>query len=272
MTSDHNHDAGHSHGAGGRLDENARAIVRKPGPNFHEAITAAGLGRPDFEKALAQHAAYCDALKQCGLAVTVLAADPLYPDGTFVEDAAIVTERCAIITHMSAPSRCGEQAVVADALSRFRRVEHLTPPAAADGGDVMRVGDHFFIGISGRTDAGGARQLSDVLGRYGYTASTVPVAGCLHLKTGVTCVGDNHLLATAEFAGRAELASFDIIRTPPDEPHAANCVLINGRLLAPAGCQATRRLLAPLGRPIIEVDISEFQKMDGGLTCLSLRF
>ncbi len=248
------------------------AIVKKPGPNFHQAITTAGLGRPDFEKALAQHAAYCDALKQCGLALTVLAADPLYPDGTFVEDAAIVTERCAIITNMSAPSRRGEKAVVAHALGRFRPVEHLAPPATADGGDVMRVGDHFFIGISGRTDAGGARQLSDALGRYGYTASTVPVADCLHLKTGVTCVGDNCLLATAEFAGRAEFADCEIIPATPNEPAGANCILINGHLLIPAVCEATRLLLARLGQPIIEVDISEFQKMDGGLTCLSLRF
>ncbi len=249
-----------------------RAIVKKPGPNFHQAITTADLGRPDFEEALAQHAAYCDALAQCGLEVTVLQADPLYPDGTFVEDTAIVTERCAIITNMSSPTRQGEGAAIVDALAGCRPIEQLVPPAAADGGDVMRVGDHFFIGISGRTDANGAGQLSDALGQYGYTASTVPVTGCLHLKTGVTVVGDNCLLATAEFAGRAEFADFDIIPATPHEPAGANCILINGRLLIPAGCEATRLLLARLGQPIIEVDICEFQKMDGGLTCLSLRF
>jgi len=249
-----------------------RAIVRPPGLNFHEAISTAELGRPDFALALRQHADYCDALRRCGLDVITLEADPLHPDGTFVEDTAVVTERCAVITNMASPSRQGEQAAVADVLARFRPIERIAAPGTLDGGDVMRVGEHIYVGVSGRTNDDGARQLADILARHGYTASTVPVTGCLHLKTGVTCVGDNRLIATGEFADRPELAAFDIIHAPPGESAAANCVLINGRLLTPAGCEAARRLLAPLGCEIIEVDISEFQKMDGGLTCLSLRF
>ena len=249
-----------------------RAIVRPPGPGFHEAISTAKLGPPDFALALRQHADYCDALRRCGLEVITLEADPLHPDGVFVEDTAVVTERCAIITNMAAPSRQGEQAAVADVLARFRPIERIVPPGTLDGGDVMRVGEHFYVGISGRTNDDGARQLADILARYGYTASTVPVGGCLHLKTGVTCVGDNRLLAVSEFADRPELAAFDIIHAPPGESAAANCILINARLLTPAGCEAARRLLAPLGCEIIEVPISEFQKADGGLTCLSLRF
>ncbi len=250
----------------------SRAIVRQPGPNFAGAITTTDLGPPDFALAIDQHAAYCDALRQCGLEVTVLQADPLYPDGTFVEDAAIVTERCAIITNMSSPSRQGEQAVIAELLGPRGPLERISPPAALDGGDVMRAGEHFFIGISGRTNADGADQLSDLLDQHGYTASTVLVSGCLHLKTGVTVVGERTLLATAEFAARAEFADFEIIPALAHEPAGANCILINGQLLAPAGWPDTRRLLQRLDAPIIEVDISEFEKMDGGLTCLSLRF
>jgi len=248
------------------------AIVRPPGISFHQAISTAELGRPDLALAIRQHADYCDALRRCGLEVITLQADPLHPDGTFVEDTAVVTERCAVITNMASPSRQGEQAAVADMLARFRPIERIVPPGTLDGGDVMRVGEHFYVGISGRTNDDGARQLANMLARYGYTASTVPVTGCLHLKTGVTCVGDNRLIATSEFADRPELAAFDIIHAPPGESAAANCVLINGRLLMPTGCEAARRLLEPLGWEIIEVPILEFQKADGGLTCLSLRF
>jgi len=259
-------------GAKGQRLNFTRAIVRKPGLEFLCAITASNLGRPDFETALDQHAAYCDALKECGLELTVLEADPRFPDGPFVEDTAVVTERCAIITNMSSPSRQGEQAAVQEALAQFKPIERISPPGTLDGGDVMRIGEHFYIGLSGRTNADGAGQLTDVLARHGYTASTVPVAGCLHLKTGVTWVGGNHVVARADFAGRPELAAFNVIQVAAGEDHAANCLLINGRLLMPAGCQATGRLLGRLSWPVIELPISEFQKMDGGLTCLSVRF
>lgn len=251
-----------------------KAIVRRPGKNFHEGITTAKSGMPDFKKALRQHGLYCDILRQCGLDVTVLEADEKYPDSCFVEDTAIITEKTAVITRPGVKSRQGEEAEIAQILSSLIKTETIRYPGTLDGGDVMRMDNHFFIGISGRTNREGSRQLSQFLSEYGYSSSEIIVGPGLHLKTGITYLDRGNFLATREFAQKFTgiLPDSNIILVDNDEAYAANCLLVNGFLLMPAGFPKTKEKISESGYNIIEVNVSEFRKMDGGLTCLSLLF
>jgi dimethylargininase len=236
-------------------------------------LTSASLGLPDYPRALAQHRQYIEALQGCGLEVLVLDADEAYPDSTFVEDSALLLPQCAVITRPAAPTRRGETTRIRRALERFfPNIESITAPGTLDGGDVMQVGQHYFIGISARTNREGARQLMKIVSSRGMSSSTVPVSQCLHLKTGVTCVAERTLLARRDLAGYQGFTSFTVIPVNPDETGAANCLAVNGTLLMPAGFPRTRRQLVDRGLQVLEVDISEFAKLDGGLTCLSLRF
>lgn len=247
-------------------------IVRRPCKNFAQGITTSGLGKPDYELALKQHDGYIEAFKKCGCNVLVLNADERYPDSTFVEDTAIVTEKCAIITKPGAESRRGEELEIADALKNFyNKIEYLTDDARLDGGDVLRVESHFYIGLSARTDFEGAEQLTKILHKYGYTASTIPVNQFLHLKTGVVYIGNNTLVATGEFLDNLAFKDFKIIGVDEDEAYAVNCITVNDFLLIPKGFKKTKKALIDIGYEIVEIEMSEFEKMDGGLTCLSLR-
>jgi len=247
-----------------------QAITRKPGRNFADGITTAELGKPDFEKALTQHEAYCNALKKCGLNVTILEADEKYPDGCFVEDTAIVTKEVAIITKPGDIARLGEEERIMEILSQHRKIETITLPGNVDGGDILRVNNHFYIGMSKRTNKEGALQLSAILNKYGYTSSEMPVKSVLHLKTGITYLGNNNYISIDEFWN--SFANFNIIKLNKEENYSANCLLINDYLLIPKGFSKSKQKILDLGYQIIEIEMSEFGKMDGGLTCLSLLF
>lgn len=252
------------------------ALVRPPAAGFAEGLTSAALGVPDWQLALAQHAAYCDALRDCGLEVHVLEADPQFPDGTFVEDTAIVAERVAIATRPGAPSRVGEVDSVAAALMGLRGdVHEIVAPGSVDGGDVCDVDGHFFIGLSARTNDEGARQLISILRAHGYSASTINIRAnrkLLHLKTGIAYLGERRLVLSSEFPEVAEFSRYELVRVQPEEDYAANCVRINERVLIPAGCPLFAETVRRLGLAGIALEMSEFRKMDGGLSCLSLRF
>lgn len=247
-----------------------KAIVRRPGRNFAEGITTSNLGKPDFEKALEQHSAYCDALTGCGLELIVLEADEGYPDGCFVEDTAIVTGEVAVITRPGAESRRGEEAEISKTLSEFRKIETIKLPGTLDGGDVLRVENHFFIGISRRTNKDGARQLSAILSKYGYTTSETEVESGLHLKSGIAYLGKGNFISAEGFSKMA--GSSGIIISDQEESYSANCLKVNDFLLIPRGFPKSKKKIVELGYNIIEPDMSEFRKMDGGLTCLSLLF
>ena len=250
-----------------------KALVRLPCRNIVRGLTTAGLGAPDHEKALVQHAAYVSALQGCGLAVTVLAADEEYPDSVFIEDTAVLSEKVAVITRPGAASRRSEEDAVAAALQKFYdRLECISAPGTLEGGDVMRAGDDFYIGISARTNPEGARQLAMILQKYGYAAKTVPLRHVLHLKTGVAYLENNRLLAGGEFLDHPLLSNFEIVPVPAAEAYAANSVWISGRVLVPAGFHKTIQAIEKLGYEAVPVDVSEFRKLDGGLSCLSLRF
>jgi dimethylargininase len=253
-----------------------RALVRPPGATFADGLTTSALGTPDLELVLLQHARYCEALMECGLRVQTLPAESRFPDGTFVEDTAVITPRGAILARPGAEGRREEVSDIAAALADdFPQLARIVPPGTLDGGDVCPVEDRYFIGLSRRTNADGARQLADWLAAGGYSSTLVEVTpgmGLLHLKTGLTWLGDGRLLVCEALAAVPEFRRYEQVRVPSGEEYAANCLPLGGRVLIPAGFPATERRLQVLGYATLSLDMSEFRKMDGGLTCLSLRF
>ena len=253
-----------------------RAIVRTPGANFADGLTSSSLGKPDFAKVLAQHEAYCDALQQCGLQLVRLDADTAHPDATFVEDAAVLTAKSAILTRPGAPSRLAEVAAIRTTIERFYTTIHeITAPGTLDGGDICEAGAQFFIGISQRTNEEGARQLTQFLAAAGHTSSLVDIrsmASILHLKSGIAYLDNKDLVVMEELAHREEFAGYNLIRVSAEESYACNCVLVNERVLLPSGFPGLAATLTRLDYNPLLLDMSEFRKMDGGLSCLSLRF
>jgi dimethylargininase len=252
------------------------AITRKPATNFAEGLTTVSLGIPHYDRVVKQHQAYCDALTACGLTLIPLESDLRYPDSTFVEDTAILTPRGAILTRPGAASREGEVDAIRDAVLKFFP-EPLTigPPGTVDGGDICEAEDHFFIGLSHRTNEEGARQLAAHLAAQGYTSSVIdvrPMTTILHLKSGISYIGDNTLVVMEEMAAHSEFQRFNLIPVSPGESYAANCVRVNDRVLVAAGYPHLTDALERAGSNPLILDMSEFQKMDGGLSCLSLRF
>jgi len=250
-----------------------KAIVRTPCGSFVNGLTTAGLGKPDYNLALMQHKRYIEALEMCGLEVTILEPDNSLPDSVFVEDTAVLIPECAIITNPGAESRKAETDRIKKALKSFyRNIEEISSPGTVDGGDVMMAGSHFFIGISDRTNIEGAKQLIKILGKYGYSGSTVSLNNVLHLKSGVAYLENNYLVATGEFADKEEFKKYNILKVKDEESYAANCVWINDFVLVAKGFPKTKKLIEEAGYETIELDVSEFRKLDGGLSCLSLRF
>jgi len=252
------------------------AIVRIPGSNFDAGLTSVSLGRPDFERVLQQHAQYCEALIECGLTITTLDADLRFPDSTFVEDTAVLTPNGAVLTRPGAASREGEVDAIRPAiLNYFPSPLTIEAPGTLDGGDICEAGDHFFLGLSHRTNEEGAHQLAAHLAALGYTSSTIDVramTSILHLKSGISYIGDNNLVVMEEMADNPQFRSFNLIQVGLDESYGANCVRVNGRVLVAAGFPKLTADLQARGFDPLVLEMSEFQKMDGGLSCLSLRF
>ena len=252
------------------------AVVRPPPPSFATGLTHSKEGVPDVALAMLQHRAYCQALIDCGLQLTELPADPAYPDSCFVEDLAIMTARGAIATLPGAPSRAGEvESIVAALGSWYPDIPRITASGTLDGGDVCEANGHFLIGLSGRTNEHGARQLADFLTMHGYRSSLVDLRESprlLHLKTGMTYIGDGRIVLSSDMPVDEVLRSYELIVVSEAERYAANCIRINDRVLIAAGYPEFAETLAGLGYDTLPVEMSEFRKMDGALTCLSLRF
>jgi dimethylargininase len=250
----------------------SHAITRRPGADFAEGLTTASLGAPDFDRMLRQHAAYVDALRALGLDVTVLDPVPGYPDAYFTEDVAVLLPEMSVITRPGAPTRAGEIDHIAAALPKDRPIARILPPGTLEGGDVLVEERQVFVGLSRRTNHSGIDQLREILTPYGYTVTAVPVPSGLHLKSGVSCVASGTLLLQPAFSACAEFEGYNRLIVPPGELYAANTVAINGTLLVPKGYPLTYRMLETLDVPLVALETSEVQKMDGGLTCLSLRY
>jgi dimethylargininase len=250
-----------------------KAIVKIPCANMIAGLTSANLGSPDYLNALVQHQHYINALRECGLDVVILDEDEKYPDSTFVEDTALLTPNCAVITNPGAPSRKGEILEMKKVLvGLYGKVEEIKDPGTLEAGDVMMVGKHFYIGLSQRTNLSGASQLITILNTYGMTGSTVALEKVLHLKSGVSYIENNNLLITGEFIQKPEFQKFNLIIVDEEYNYAANSLWVNGSVLVPLGFPKIKMKIEQLGYKSIEVDVSEFRKLDGGLSCLSLRF
>lgn len=249
------------------------AVTRRPAANFAAGLTTRDWQTPpSYGLMLEQHRRYTETLAGLGIEVIELPELSEYPDAYFVEDVAVITAEFAAVTNPGAPARRGETAFIEPEISRFRPCRRIVDPGSLDGGDVLQVDRHFFIGISERTNMVGAAQLGGWLQEFGYTWTSIPLGAGLHLKSSVNYLGGQTLLLTEDLAGMNLFSGYDRILVPPAEAYAANTLAVNGYLLTPTGYPQTRQKLETLGMPVIELDVSEVAKMDGGLTCLSLRF
>lgn len=251
------------------------AIVRPPDTSLTKALTtSSALGVPDPALAARQHLAYVEALGQCAVQVHRLDAAADFPDSPFVEDTALLTPRGAVITRPGALSRRDEAALNRPTIEGyFDEVSAIEAPGTLDAGDVMMVGDRYYVGLSERTNEEGARQLGAILARWGYEATTVPLADGLHLKSSVSYLEHGHVLITEALANHPAFASFTQVIVPQEETYAANALWVNGTLLVAEGFPRTlAQLRDAMALPIIALGMSEFEKVDGGLSCLSLRF
>lgn len=248
-------------------------IVKRPCPSMVDGITSAHLGKPDYELALKQHDNYIEALKKCGVEVTVLEADNAFPDSCFVEDTAVLTKNVAIISNPGAKSRNGEIVKMEETIKKFyTNIEHIKAPGTLDGGDVMMVGDHFYIGKSDRTNDEGCRQFIEILERNGHTGTQVPLTEVLHLKTGVNYLENNNMLVAGEFITNPMFSKYNHVVVPESEAYGANCIWVNDTVIVPEGYPTVQKEVEKLGYKVLVVDTSEYRKLDGGLSCLSLRF
>jgi len=228
----------------------------------------------DLEKAIRQHHAYEECLRDLGASVISLAPEPALPDSMFVEDPAVVVPEVAIITRMGAESRRAEAESLAPVLARYRPVEYLREPATLEGGDVLRIGRTLYVGRSARTNTEGIRQLISILSPFGYSVHAVPVDRCLHLKSAGSYLDERTILANPEWidTGIFEADSLRVVNVPAEEARAANVLAIGRRVMVPAAFPKTGALLAQLGFAVRTIDISELMKAEAGLTCSSILF
>ena len=254
-----------------------RAITRRPCRALINGIATAqfGEGTPDYDKAIAQHDKYVETLRGLGLEVLVLPGDERYPDSCFVEDPAVVMDGCAVITNPARDSRNGEKFEIIDAIRKYyteEQIFHIEAPGTMEGGDVMLVDKHFYVGQSDRTNMEGFEQFKAIVEKFGYTASAVPVTEGLHLKDFVIYLENNNMLVTEVMDKEPQFKDFNRFIVPAEELYAVNSLNINGTVLVPKGFPKTQKIIEDLGYPIILMDTNEFRLIDGSLTCLSLRF
>jgi len=249
------------------------AITRAVSPNLGSCeLSYLPRQRIAISKAIHQHQAYEQCLARLGLRVISLPAEAELPDAVFVEDGAIVVDEVAVITRMGVASRRPETDSLAAALSPYRRLHFLRAPATLEGGDVLRVGRTLYVGATGRTNPEGIAQLEEMLRPFDYRIKTVAVSGCLHLKTGCSYLGHNTLLANGDWIDGSQMDGLEIIAVPGAEPWAANTLVIGETMLLPASFPQTRALLERRGFCVETLDISELQRAEAGLTCLSIIF
>ena len=249
------------------------AITRAVSPALANCEISFIERRPiDLDKARQQHRAYEKLLEKHGARVVSLPAEPTLPDSMFVEDPAIVLDEVAVIMPLGTASRRPEAVSLAQALAKYRKLEHVALPGLMEGGDILRIGKKIFAGLSSRTNAEGIRQLEALLKPRGYNVIGVPVRSCLHLKSAVTYLGAGTLLANRAWFDPAPFTGYQWIDVAPEEPHAANAIALGGTVIFPASFPRTRARLEARGFQVAPLDISELQKAESGLTCSSLLF
>ncbi len=249
------------------------ALVREPSPSLANCeLTHLDRQPIDVELARRQHHRYEQCLAALGCQILRLPAEPALPDSVFVEDTAIVLDELAVITRPGAALRRPETASVACALEPYRRLCHIQPPGTLDGGDVLCVGKQVFVGLSSRSDQAAIDQLRSALQPFGYSVKGVNVNGCLHLKSAVTQVAEDTLLINSCWVNTGEFGKLRIVQVDAAEPHGANALLIHGGVIYPTAFPHTQKRLEEQGIQVMAVDVSEFAKAEGAVTCCSLVF
>ena len=251
-----------------------KAIMRVPGHSISNGLLSSIYleGRPNYEKAIVQHEQCVAALAKAGLDVTILPPCEEFPSS--IEDNALLTDKVAVISNPGAPTRNGEIRIpdLVPTLEKFYdNIERITE-GTVEPGDIMMVGNDFYIGISKRTNRAGAEQMASILRKYGHTATLVELKEMFHLKTGVNYLENNNLLVAGEFIDNPLFKDFNKVEIPEDEMYAANCVWVNDYVLVPEGYPKVKKIVEDMGYEPIVLGVSELRKTNGGLSCISLRF
>ncbi|MFQ5757155.1 MAG: dimethylarginine dimethylaminohydrolase family protein [Acidiferrobacterales bacterium] len=226
----------------------------------------------DFDRMLRQHACYQDTLSSQGVRVKSLEASPTGADAVFVEDSAIVLDEVAILASMGTASRRTEPGDVAAALGKYRPIERIELPATIEGGDVLRINRTLYVGLSPRTNELGVGVLSKIASEFGYQVMPIEIKGALHLKSACTALNDTTLLVNENWIDCGALQDFERVPVADREPFAANVIRLPGTIVMHQRCPDTIASVEKKGFSVTTVDVSEFAKAEGGLTCLSLIF
>ncbi|MHA2224180.1 MAG: dimethylarginine dimethylaminohydrolase family protein [Candidatus Hodarchaeales archaeon] len=246
------------------------AIVREPGSNFPKCISSHPLrNSADISLARTQHKNYCNTLSELGLEVIYLPRDDVHPDSCFVEDNAIIHDNKAFIARMGAKSRRGEEFAVEEFLNDYMPTKRALQPATIDGGDVIHLSDRLISGITTRTNFEGVNQMKKW---FNVTIDTCIDSTIVHLKSYVTYIRNNFMLVTKSYAKHPISSDFNILVVQEQESYAANALTIDDVVLMPSGYPKAQTLVKEAGFEVISLDMSEFQKCEGALTCLSLLF
>jgi len=249
------------------------AVTNAPSPLLHLGVrTFADEAALDHATAVRQHAQYRDALQQCGCRVVTLDVNREYPDSVFVEDTALVLDEVAIMMSPGAASRRDEPRAIEPTLREYRPVVRVELPATIDGGDIVRSDRHLYAGASQRTNAAGIAALGALSRPYGYEVTGIPVHGCLHLKSGCSALPDGRFLVNADWIDVSPLPSDRLLHVPATEPWAGDVLVIGERIIVSDAFPETTDLLERQGWEVVPVPVSEFAKVEGGVTCLSLVF
>jgi len=249
----------------------SHAIVRDVAESYDQCVTTQQESI-DVPLAKTQHQHYCNALKKAGVELIHIDADNRLPDCCFVEDTAIIVDDVAIITNPGARSRREEVAAMEKAISKYRTVHRISPPATIDGGDVLKVGKKIFVGLSQRTTQDSIDQVAQMVKSSNYEVIPVPIHKTLHLKSAVTALSDSYIIMAQGFFDARIFTGYEKIEVPPGEEYAANCLSVNENIFIPRGFPQTKSLIVRAGFSIVELENSEFRKGDGALTCLSVLF
>ena len=251
----------------------SNAIIRSISPKMANCELTHLERQPiDIQLAISQHKVYEDTLRQLGYQIIQAEAAPHLPDSVFVEDCVVVLDELAILTHPGAESRREEVEGLVAALKPFRELHYIQPSSIIDGGDVLVIGKQIWIGLSNRSDESGVEQFRNITAPYNYSVEGVRVTGCLHLKSAVTQVAEKTVLINPNWIDASLFKNFNIIKTHPDEPHAANALLLNQAVIFPKAYPLTAQKIIDAGIKIIQLDNSEVIKAEGALTCCSVIF
>lgn len=249
------------------------AIVRDVPDSFQKCLTSFHT-KVQIDVALAkhQHQQYCNTLSSLGLKLIRIEADDTLPDCCFTEDTAIVVDDFAVITIPGAPGRILETIEIEKILSPLKTIVHITNPGTIDGGDVLKIGKKIFIGNSARTNVEGISQVDTIVKPLGYEVIPVKIQDTLHLKSVCTYLGGGCILLAEGYLDDKIFSEYDKVVVPKEEEYCANCLVVKGNVLIPKGFPKTKGLIEMKGYRVVELDMSEIEKAEGALTCLSVIF